>query len=261
MIIINIQNKVIIITGAANGIGKAIAQTVTKYNAIAVIADLDFEGAEKVAKELIEQQKESFAVYVDVTKRESVKNAVNKIIEKYGRIDVLCNNAGVCIAGLMTEIDDKDWDFTMNINLKGAFIMAAEVAKTMMERRSGRIINTGSMAALRPEYANGVYCISKAGLNMLTHVMAEELGKYNVSICAINPGYVNTELMKQTYETRGPMEGMTAEEYKQSLTNQIPFRRIPEPEEIGELVSILCDDRMYYMHGSALIFNGGRVMR
>lgn len=255
-----LQDKVIFITGAAGGIGKAAAKICAGYGGKIVAVDLNVEAVQQTAKEIVEAGGDAIACGVDVTKRDTVKAAINLAVETYGRIDCLFNNAGVVKSCPLVECSDEEYDFTMNINAKGSFIVATEVAKVMIPNKKGRIISTSSISALKEESTNGTYCMSKAAISMMTRVLALELGQYNISAVAICPGHINTGLLRNSFIQRGAAEGKSVEEFYTEMEGTIALGRLAEPEEVGEFVAFLCDDRSAYIDGNSILFAGGKVM-
>jgi 3-oxoacyl-[acyl-carrier protein] reductase len=148
----------------------------------------------------------------------------------------------------------------MNINAKGSFIVATEVAKVMIPNMKGRIISTSSISALKEEATNGTYCMSKACISMMTRVLALELGEYNISAVAICPGHINTGLLRGSFEQRGAAEGKSVDEFYKEMEGTIALGRLAEPEEVGEFVAFLFDDRSAYIDGNSILFAGGKLM-
>ncbi|MGI6169992.1 MAG: SDR family NAD(P)-dependent oxidoreductase [Christensenellales bacterium] len=255
-----LQDKVLLITGAAGGIGAAAAKICAGYGAKVVAMDLKEKELQGTVEAIRAAGGEAISAVVDVTKRETVKQAIAKALDKYGKIDGLFNNAGVVKSCLLVECSDEEYDFTMDINAKGSFIVATEVAKVMIPNRSGRIISTSSISALREESTNGTYCMSKAAISMMTRVLALELGQYNISCVAICPGHINTGLLRGSFEQRGAAEGKSVESFYEEMQATIPLDRLAEPEEVGEFVAFLFDDRSAYIDGNSILFAGGKVM-
>lgn len=252
--------KVLFITGAAGGIGKAAAKICAGYGAKVVLADLNNDAVDAAANEIIAAGGDATAYQVDVTSRASVKAAVDKAIEKYGKIDGLFNNAGVVKSCLLVDCSDEEYDFTMNINAKGSFIVATEIAKTMIPNRRGRIVSTSSISALKEESTNGAYCMSKAAISMMTRVLALELGQYNISAVAICPGHIKTSLLHNSFVQRGAAEGKDVNEFYREMEGTIALGRLAEAEEVGEFVAFLFDDRSAYIDGNSILFAGGKLM-
>ncbi|WP_066646062.1 SDR family NAD(P)-dependent oxidoreductase [Christensenella timonensis] len=255
-----LNGKVIMVTGAAGGIGKATAKICAGYGAKVIAVDMKEDGVRACAQEIINEGGEAIALSADVRKRETVKKAVEAGIAKFGKIDGLFNNAGVVRSCPLVDCSDEEYDFTMDINTKGSFIVATEVAKTMIPNRSGRIISTSSISAFKEEATNGTYCMSKAAIAMMMRVMALELGQYNISCLSIAPGHINTGLLRGSFEQRGAAEGKSVDEFYEEMQATIPLGRLAEPEEIGEIVAFLFDDRSAYIDGNNILMAGGKIM-
>lgn len=255
-----LTGKVLFITGAAGGIGKAAAKICAGYGAKVAVVDLNENAVKETAREIKEAGGEAIALRANVTDRVSVKAAVDATMKAYGKIDGLFNNAGVVKSCPLVECPDEEYDFIMDINARGSFIVATEVAKTMIPNRSGRIVSTSSISALREEATNGVYCISKAAISMMTRVLALELGQYNISAVAICPGHINTGLLRNSFIQRGAAEGKSVEQFYKEMEGTIALGRLAEPEEVGEFVSFLFDDRSAYIDGNSILFAGGKLM-
>jgi len=255
-----LQDKVIFITGGAKGIGGAAAKICAGYGAKIVVVDLMEERVKQTAAEINADGGDAIWAVADVTKREQVKAAIQKALDKYGRIDCLFNAAGVDRIGGFLEMTDDEYDFNMNINVKGTFICCAEVAKVMIPNKKGRIINTSSIAAVREEAYNGTYCMSKAAVAMMTRVLALELAPYNITTVAIQPGNIETDILRESFTNRGKAEGKDVKEFYAEMEATIPMGYIGQPDEIAEVVAWLCDDRSAYIVGNAILIAGGKIM-
>ena len=255
----NIKDKVLFVTGAGSGIGKASALVCAGYGAKIIAVDLVKENVEKTVEEIKAAGGDAIAAVGNVTDRASVKAAIDAGLEKFGRIDVAFNAAGVAGHGLITEITDKEFDLTMNVNIKGTFVVNSEIAKVMIKQNGGRIINTSSIAGTRPEASGAPYGATKAAVKMFTQCIALELGEHNISAVTISPGIVETPLMRGAQGEKAATMGITEEELVNQTASQIPLGKITQPEEIGELVAFLCDDRSFQFDGSDILFDGGRL--
>lgn len=255
-----LQDKVLMVTGAAGGIGKAAAKICAGYGAKVIAVDLNEAGAIQTAEEIKAAGGEAIAVKANTTDRAQVAAAVEAGITAFGKINCLFNNAGVVNSSFLVDCDDKLYDKIMGINVKGAYIVASEVAKHMKDRREGRIISTSSISALKEEATNGFYCMSKAAVLMMTHVLALELSQYGVTSVAVCPGHINTPLLRGSFIERGAAEGKSVEQYYEEMEATIPMGRLAEPEEVGEFVAYLCDDRSAYINGNGILIAGGKVM-
>lgn len=255
------ENKIVIITGAAQGIGKAIALAFSREGKTLVLADANCRGVEDLGAEISKQGTRVLALHVDVSVPNQVKEMVDKTIEKFGKIDILVNNAGILRAAPFLETTEEDWDLTLAVNLKGVFLCSQAVAQRMVARRSGRIINVASNAGKVPRTNNAAYCASKAGIILLTKVMALELAQYGITANALCPGATETELLLKTQSgslTQG-LEGII----KGSLENfraGIPMGRLAKPEEQASMVLYLASDAAMHITGQTFIVDGGQTM-
>lgn len=237
-----LKDKVAIITGGSRGIGRAIAESFLK------------EGAKVYAFDVIEPESDfpidniAF-IKTDVTNTESVKTAVDKVLENEKRIDILVNNAGVTRDNLMMRMTEEDWDKVLNINLKGSFICSKAVVRTMMSQRSGRIINMGSVVGVMGNAGQANYSASKAGMIGLTKSMAKEFGGRNVLVNLIAPGFVKTA-----------MTDKLTEEQRKFFEDIIPLKRGAEPQDIANAAIFLASDESSYITGQVLHVDGGMVM-
>ncbi|MBS7224486.1 MAG: SDR family oxidoreductase [Clostridiaceae bacterium] len=255
-----LQNKVILITGAARGIGGTTAKVCAGYGAKIVAVDLNEDLLKHTVSEIKEAGGEAIYAVADVTKRETVVDAVKRAVDTYGRIDGLFNAAGVDRTGGILEMSDADYDFTMDINVKGTFICCSEVGKVMAKAGKGRIVNTSSIAAVREEAYNAPYCMSKAAVAMLTRVIALELAPMGITSVAIQPGNIETDMLRGSFSSRGAKEGKDVKEYYAEMEATIPMGYIGRPEEIAEVVSFLFDDRSAYIDGNSILIAGGKIM-
>jgi 3-oxoacyl-[acyl-carrier protein] reductase len=240
------KGKTVIVTGAARGIGRVIAERFSRLGAAVVINDLDQEAVDSVAKELGGQ---AVGIRGDVTNVVEVKDLFDKTMEKFGRIDILVNNAGITRDGLMVRMDEKDWDMVLDINLKGAFLMTKAAAKYMMKQRSGRIVNISSVVGLIGNAGQANYSASKAGLIGLTKSSARELASRGVTINAIAPGFIETEMTRNLSESA-----------RENLISQITLNRLGTPDDIASAVLFLASDDASYITGQVLAVDGGIAM-
>jgi 3-oxoacyl-[acyl-carrier protein] reductase len=256
----NLQGKVIFITGAGSGIGRSTCYTCSKYGASIAAIDIAEEEVRETIRHITSSGGKAIGIKADVTKRPEVRRAVEQTVAEYSTIDVLFNNAGSSRFGKLAELDDETFDFIINLNLKGPFICSSEVLKVMIPRKKGRIINNTSYCALRGEVENGPYCAAKAGLSLMTQTLALELGQYNITAIAIAPGNMNTELMQRDFKKRAEMEHIPLEAVYKRCGDKVPIGRVGRPEEIAEVVAFLCDDRSSYINGNNILISGGLVM-
>lgn len=257
-----LENKVCVVTGAARGMGKEIALKYARNGANVAVIDINKEGVEKTVEEIKSLGVDSIGIAVDVSRVDQINEAVKTIEEKFGAVHVLANCVGISTSRLMLDVEESEWEKVMNINLRSAFIFSKLIAKNMIRNKvkNGKIVNISSQASKIGEYGNGVYCISKAAMNMMVQVLGLELAQYGICVNAVCPGYVNTEMMKEVFAKRGPIEGMTPDEYKKSLTDLVPLKRLAEPEEIADFMLFLSSDKADYITGVSLTIAGGRTL-
>jgi NAD(P)-dependent dehydrogenase (short-subunit alcohol dehydrogenase family) len=255
-----LKGKVAIVTGASRGIGEGVAMKMAQYGAKVIIADLNLNQAEETAASIKNRHGDAAAVKVDVSHKVDCDAAVEKAIEEFGTLDILVNCAGINTACKLIDMTDEIWDKINDVNLKGTMYMCQAAAKVFVKKAYGRIVNIGSIAGKIGEAMNGAYCVSKAGVHMLTQVLALELADYGVTVNAVCPGPANTIIMKEVFEQRGPLAGMTPEEFKNEFLKDIPLKRMAEPEDVAELASFLASDRASYITGSAYTLAGGKIL-
>jgi len=253
-----LQGKVAIVTGAGQGIGKTTAIELAKAGSNLVLADIREDTAELVKKEIEDIGREALVIKVDVTQWEEVEAMAKTVIENFGQIDILLNNAGISPRGKgggrmeLQDIGDKEWDMVMNVDLKGVFNGAKAVMPFMIKQRSGKIVNMASITGLTGgagSPASAHYCVAKAGVICLTKVLARELAQYNINVNAIAPGRIFTEMAK----TSSP-------EANEMAKRQTPLGRFGEPIDVARGVLYLVSESGSFITGETLVIDGGRVM-
>lgn len=254
-----LSGKVALVTGGAQGIGQCVAMKMFEYGAKVAILDFNEAGALDTAEKIIQSGGEAMAVKCDVSNRESCEAAVAAVAKRFGTIDIAANCAGINVACKMIDMTDELWDRINNIDLKGTLYISQAAAKVMCEKRYGHIVNIGSISGKIPEDMNGAYCVAKAGVLMMTKVMALELAEYNINVNAICPGPVNTNIMKEVFEQRSEIAGMTPEEFRQLFLSDIPLGRMAEVEDIAELMCFLSSDKASYITGVDYTISGGKI--
>ncbi len=252
-----LTGKIAIVTGASQGIGRAITLRLAREGASLVIGDIDVEAAEKVAREVRDGGTEALVMKLDVTKAEEVNKVIGEIVEKFGRIDILVNNAGISSMALVVDLKEKDWDANVNVNAKGVFLCSQAVARQMIKQKSGKIINNASLAAKRGAPFLGHYSASKFAVLGLTYTMALELASYGITVNAVCPGIVETGMIKREWKWEGDLRGMTADQVREEVLSTIPLGRLAQPEDIAAVVAFLASKDADYMTGQALNINGG----
>jgi len=242
-------NRVAFVTGASRGIGRAIALTLCRANFDIVVASPEIERNEQVAEEIRSCSGEAMTLNLDVTSPESVKEGFGKTLRDKTRIDVLVNNAGITRDGIAMRMKPADWDLVLNINLNGAFRCIQAVLPGMMRNRWGRIINISSVVGQAGAAGQANYAASKAGLIGLTKALAQEMGSRGVTVNAIAPGYIETDMTK-----------VLPEDVKAKILAQVPIGRIGQPEDIASAVKFLASEEAGYITGQVLAVNGGMYM-
>jgi 3-oxoacyl-[acyl-carrier protein] reductase len=242
-------NRVAFVTGASRGIGRAIALTLCRANFDIVVASPEIERNEQVAEEIRACSGEAITINLDVTSAESVKDAFSKTLKDKTRIDVLVNNAGITRDGLSLRMKQADWDLVMNINLNGAFRCTQQVLPGMMRNRWGRIINIASVVGQAGAAGQANYAASKGGMIAMTKALAQEMGSRGVTVNAVAPGYIETDMTK-----------VLPEEVKARILAQVPLARIGQPEDIANAVKFLAGEESSYITGHVLAVNGGMYM-
>ena len=248
-----LENKVALITGGGNGIGRATALRFAREGARIVVTDMDAEGMQNVAAEISAAGGQAAAVTGNVTSRDDAQAMVAAALENYGQLDVLINNAGINRDGMAVRVkegevkmmSDAKWDTVLDVNLKGTFLCAQAAAVPMMEQQSGRIVNTSSIGALG-NIGQANYAASKAGVIGLTKTLALEWARYNISVNCVAPGATKTQM------TAG-----IPEKIMDGLLKQIPMRRMAEPEDIAAAHYFFVSDDANYITGQVLFVDGG----
>lgn len=244
-----LKDKVAIVTGASRGIGKSIALLLAKNGAKIVASARNQELLDTLVAEIKAFGGEALAVAGDISRTEDANNLIAAAVESFGRVDILVNNAGITHDGLILRMKDEAWDAVLDVNLKGAFICTRAAAKIMTKNRYGRIINISSVVGEMGNAGQANYCASKAGLIGLTKSNARELAKRNVTVNAVTPGFIATDMT----------DGIS-DKAKDDLSAQIPLGHLGEADDIAEAVLFLASERSKYITGQVLGVNGGMYM-
>jgi NAD(P)-dependent dehydrogenase (short-subunit alcohol dehydrogenase family) len=247
MIHLGLQDKVVFITGAAQGIGAACAQRFAREGASVVLADVNDEAGQALATQL-----QAMYVHCDVAHKAQIDDAVAKTLAQHGRIDVLVNNAGIFKAAPFLEISEDDFDAVIRVNLKGSFLMAQAAARAMVARKTpGNIVNMSSVNGVLAIPSIASYNMSKGGINQLTRVAALALADHGIRVNAVAPGTIATELAQQAV--------LTDEAAKARIMSRTPMRRLGQPQEIADVVAWLASDAASYITGEIVTVDGGRM--
>ena len=245
-----LTNKVALVTGASRGIGKAIAERLAADGAYVFINYGHFaKAAEEVAEQIRQAGGQAEIVSCDVSDFDACGEMINKIIKEQGHLDILVNNAGITRDGLLMRMSEEDFDSVINTNLKGAFHTTRHISRQLLKQRSGRIVNVTSVSGILGNAGQANYSASKAGVIGLTKSTARELAARGITVNAVAPGFVDTE-----------MTAVLSDQVKEKLMEQIPLGRIAAPEEIAAVVAFLVSDAAGYITGQVISVDGGMAM-
>jgi 3-oxoacyl-[acyl-carrier protein] reductase len=244
------KNRIALITGASRGIGRVCAERMAAGGARVVLAARQVEKLEEAAAAIRAAGGEAFVVAIDLSSPESIKEAFSKASKEFGRIDILVNNAGVTRDGLAMRMKREDWNVVIETNLSGSFFCIQQVIPGMIRERWGRIVNITSVVGEAGNAGQANYVASKAGLIGLTKSLAQELASRNVTVNAVAPGFIETD-----------MTASLNEEFKAKIVESVPLKRIGKPEDVAAAVHFLCGDEAGYITGHVLDVNGGMYMR
>ncbi|WML51969.1 3-oxoacyl-[acyl-carrier-protein] reductase [Neobacillus sp. PS3-12] len=246
----NLEGKAALVTGASRGIGREIALELARNGANVAV---NFSGSEAKANEVVDEikklGKDAFAIKCDVSNSEEVATMVKETIDRFGKLDILVNNAGITRDNLLMRMKEDEWDDVININLKGVFLCTKAVSRQMMKQRNGRIINIASIVGAMGNAGQANYVAAKAGIIGLTKTTAKELASRNITVNAIAPGFISTD-----------MTDKLSEDVKVEMLKQIPLARLGEPKDIAKMTVFLASDDSSYVTGQTLHINGGMYM-
>ena len=245
----NLTDKVAIVTGASRGIGEAIAKQLSSCGAKIILIARNSDQLVAVKETIISNGGIAESIAGDVSNLNSISEIVTNTIDKWGRIDILVNNAGIARDNIIMRMKEDDWDSVMNINLKGCFNGIKSVARPMIKNKTGRIINITSVIGQIGNAGQSNYAASKAGIMGLTKSMAKELGSRNITVNAVAPGYITTDMTNELND-----------EVKEQMKSSIPLGRLGTPDDVANLVCFLASDEAGYITGQTFNVDGGMVM-
>lgn len=247
----DLTDRVAVVTGASRGIGRAIALKLASRGAKVVVNyHSNTTAAEEVVQQIKDSGGEALAAGGDVSNREAAQAVIDAALETFGQLDILVNNAGITRDTLLMRMSDQEWDTVINTNLKGAFNCIKSAIKPMIKQRYGRIINITSVSGLAGNPGQANYSSAKAGLIGLTKTAAKELGSRNITVNAVAPGYITTEM------TAGLSDAM-----KENIVDMTPLGRLGSPEDVANAVAFLVSDEAAFITGQVLSVDGGLVMQ
>ena len=252
----DLAGRVALVTGASSGLGAQFARTLAKAGAGVVLASRRVDKLRELLVEIESEGGDAPVVEMDVTDRDSIRSAVAHAETEMGSLDILVNNSGVSTTQRLVDVDESDFDFVFDTNVRGAFFVAQEVGKRMLARArgeapgsftGGRIINIASMAGLKVLPQIGVYCMSKAAVIHMTKAMAVEWGKYGINVNAICPGYIDTEINHHHWQT----------EQGQKLVQMLPRKRVGSPADLDALLVMLASNESHFVNGAVIAADDG----
>jgi 3-oxoacyl-[acyl-carrier protein] reductase len=247
--LIDLKNKVAIVTGAGRGIGNEIARTLAGEGAIVVVTDIRQELLDEVAEEWQQNGWSGLQLLCDVRKAEDNRTVVAAVEQAFGRIDILVNNAGVAGGARVEVLSEETWDLNLDVNLKGTFLMCQAVVPVMKRQRSGRILNAASFAAIIPSVGGAAYAASKSGVEGFTRVLAGELGAHDITVNCYAPGMIPTAMNR--FADRTDVE-------KGRLLDTLTLRRWGSPKDVANLICFLASDLASYITGTMIDVSGGK---
>ncbi len=248
---LNLTDRVAMITGGAGGLGLALADKLAALGADVVVNDIPQaeEAAERVAEMVRKHGRKALVALGSVTSADDVGKTVDAALEKFGKIDILINNAGITRDGLLIRMSEQDWDMVLEINLKGSFLCTKAVARPMMKARYGRIVNIASVAGVMGNAGQANYSASKGGLIALTKTTAKELASRSITCNAVAPGFIETRMTE-----------VLDEQVRAQWLQNIPLGRPGTPEDVADVVAFLASDAAAYVTGQVLNIDGGLIM-
>lgn len=248
--LIDLQGKTAIVTGAGRGIGRMIARTLASEGVATVVTDIREELLAEVRAEWADNGWRGLALKGDVRSAESCRSVVEQTVAAFGRLDILINNAGVAAGGKVETLEESVWDANQDINLKGTFLMCQAAVPVMKAQRSGRILNAASFAAIIPIVGSAAYASSKAGVHYFTRVLAGELGPYDITVNCYAPGMIPTEM---NHFAERP------EDQQNELLDTLTLRRWGKPDDVASLLCFLASDLAGYITGTLIDVSGGKL--
>ncbi|HEX2032687.1 MAG TPA: 3-oxoacyl-ACP reductase FabG [Chloroflexota bacterium] len=247
-----LHGRVALVTGGGRGIGAAAGETLARQGAAVGVVDLDLEPAEAVATTIRATGGRAVALACDVTQREQVETTVQRVVDTFGRLDILVACAGIIRDNLLFKMSDDDWQAVLATHLTGSFLMARAVQRHLVAQRYGKLVFLSSTSALGNR-GQANYAAAKAGLQGFVRTLAIELGPFNVNVNAVAPGFVETRMTRATAERLG----IPYETYKAQRAAEIPLRRVGQPQDVANVIAFLVDDASSYVSGQVIYVAGG----
>lgn len=246
---LDLSDRIALVTGSGRGIGRAIATTLAAAGATVIINDISHETTAEAVKAIQAAGGQASSILADISSAPDVERLFKEALDTYGRLDILVNNAGITRDTLLMRMKDEDFDKVININLRGVYLCTKAVLRPMMKQRSGRIINISSVVGLMGNPGQVNYAASKAGVLGITKSTAREVASRNITVNAVAPGYIETELTH-----------ILSEEARNAILNTVPLQRPGQPQDVAWMVCFLASDEAAYITGQTFAVDGGMVM-
>lgn len=248
-----VNEKTALVTGAAQGIGKAVALIYAQNGADVVLCDLNEERVKEAAKEIADETgRKCIGVKMDISDSKDVEAAVAEATKAFGRIDIMCNSAGILIHSKMIDMQEEQWDRIFDINMKGAFLITQAAAKAMMKQKCGKIVHISSCSGKKPTMDEAAYCSTKSALNGFVKVCALELGEYGINVNAVCPGATDTEMVRKNF--------LTSKAIEQEWIDKTALKKLGTVEDQAKAVLFLSSTLADHITGEALIVSAGELM-
>ena len=253
-----VEDKITFLTGSGRGIGRAIAEKFAKEGALMILTDIDNNALSETLKIVQKYSPSSISYKLDVTNEKMIQDVVGKVIEKFGRVDILLNNAGVSSMNHFWELTEADWDFNMNVNAKGVFLVTKTIAPYMMKQRKGKIVTTASMAAKLGAPLLAHYSASKFAVLGFMQAIAKELAPYGINVNSVCPGFVKTSMQDREVVWEARLRGIDdPEKVRKEYIEMTPLKRLCYPEDVAKVVLFLASEDADFLTGQAINVTGG----